>query len=417
MKNFFEFMKTIIVFLLSFFIFFTVFEINQAWSRVKDAAMKEDDRDGSVSPTEDPPTLPALEGLSLHGFISQGAFVTSHSNYLADKSQEGSYDFTETGISLIKMVDARTDLGFQLFSRKIGDTGDFDIKFDWFFLDYRWSNLLGIKIGRVKIPFGLYNDSSDIDSARVPVLLPQSIYSIQSRDYLLASTGAQVYGHISLDDQSGSLEYTVYGGTIHLDIPESSTSGVTINSITVPYLIGTRVLWESPNRAIRTGVSVQQLRIESDLTLGSSTALTLSLPATLYVGSLEYSKEKWQISAEYSRWYIDLQSSKPSLYSSTSTISERYYLMSNYYLSETVSLGSYYSYYISDTAKNATRDNQQHDWALYTRKDITNNWLLKLEGHYFYGTAALSSTLNGGQSTSSLHKNWMGLFLKTTVTF
>ena len=41
----------------------------------------------------------------------------------------------------------------------------------------------------IRLPFGLYNDINDIDAARVPILLPQSIYPATSRDYLLAQTG------------------------------------------------------------------------------------------------------------------------------------------------------------------------------------------------------------------------------------
>ena len=57
--------------------------------------------------------------------------------------------------------------------------------------DYRFKDWLGIRAGRVKIPFGLYNDSSDVDSARVPILLPQSLYPTLNRDFLLAQTGGQ----------------------------------------------------------------------------------------------------------------------------------------------------------------------------------------------------------------------------------
>ena len=38
---------------------------------------------------------------------------------------------------------------------------------DWFDLDYRWKDWLGLRAGRVKLPYGLYNDTSDIDAARV----------------------------------------------------------------------------------------------------------------------------------------------------------------------------------------------------------------------------------------------------------
>ena len=59
----------------------------------------------------------------------------------------------------------------------------------------------------------------------------------------------------------------------------------------------------------------------------------------------------------------------------------------------------------------------QHDVAATLRFDINHNWLVKLEGHFMSGTAALSADLNDGKPPSSLERNW-GVFLaKTTAHF
>jgi hypothetical protein len=53
---------------------------------------------------------------------------------------------------------------------------------DWFYLDYRFQDWFGLRAGRLKIPYGLHNEVQAIDSARVPVLLPQSVYPLQGRE-------------------------------------------------------------------------------------------------------------------------------------------------------------------------------------------------------------------------------------------
>src|SRR5260370_15972959 len=118
-----------------------------------------------------------------HAFGSQGFFVTTANNYLAESSS-GSFEFTEAGINLTKSLTRKLRTGFQLFARKLGPVGNFDVVMDWFYLDYRWQDWLGIRAGRTKLPFGLYNDTSDIDSARVPILLPQSTYPTTNLDFL-----------------------------------------------------------------------------------------------------------------------------------------------------------------------------------------------------------------------------------------
>src|ERR1041384_1788501 len=137
---------------------------------------------------------PPGDGLTveMHGFVSQGAIKTTGNNYLVANSKRGSVEFAEIGANFSGQLTDRLRVGFQLFASKLGSNGTFNVKADWFNLDYRWRDWLGLRAGRVKLPFGLYNDTSDIDAARVPVLLPQSMYSVTSRDFLLAQTGLEI---------------------------------------------------------------------------------------------------------------------------------------------------------------------------------------------------------------------------------
>src|SRR5262249_34005020 len=135
--------------------------------------------------------------LQVHAFASQGFLVTTEHDYLA-KSKDGSFEMTEVGINFTKPLTNDLRAGMQLFSRKLGATGNYSAKFDWFYLDYRWRDWLGIRAGRVKVPFGLYNEINDVDAGRVAILLPQSVYPISNRDYLLAQSGGELYGRLDL---------------------------------------------------------------------------------------------------------------------------------------------------------------------------------------------------------------------------
>src|SRR6266478_7614160 len=164
-------------------------------------------------------SLPGELGqLQVHGFISQGFLYTTDNNYLANSSR-GSFEFTELGLNFTLPATDRLTLGLQIFSHALGPIGDYRATLDWYSLDYHWRDWLGIRAGRVKVPFGLYNDSSDIDSARTAILLPQSIYPASNRDFLLAQTGGELYGFKDLG-AAGGLDYRMYGGTIFLDVKQ-----------------------------------------------------------------------------------------------------------------------------------------------------------------------------------------------------
>jgi len=361
-------------------------------------------------------TLPGqLPSLDVHAFISQGFLLTSANDYLADSSR-GSFEFSEVGLNVTLPATDRLTLGLQIFARKLGPLGDYRATLDWYYLDYHWRDWLGIRAGRVKLPFGLYNDISDIDSARTAVLLPQSVYPAQNRDFLLAQTGVEAYGYKRLGP-AGALDYRLYAGTIFLDVKPQPGSPLAVVDLNVPYVAGGRVQW-LPIDGLRLGGSLQFLRLDTDLLLASISApVAVKIPATLWVASAEYTVHDFLFAAEYSRWLVTTQSSNPSVFPEGSTTSERAYALASYRLNPWLQAGAYYSRLVPNVDRRTWPAGIQHDFALTLRFDVNQYWLIKAEGHYMRGTAGLSSSLNGNVPLSALTPDWALFAVKTTAYF
>jgi hypothetical protein len=257
-----------------------------------------------------------------------------------------------------------------------------------------------VRFGRTKLPFGLYNEINDVDAARVPILLPQSVYPAQNRDYLLAQTGAELYGYVPVGPL-GSLEYRLYGGTVYFDTEASED----VNSLTVPYVAGGRLMWLSPLAGLQLGASLQALKLQGEFTpspeslaaleAGGGTipadfdgSVSLGIPAVLWVASLEYTFQDLLLAAEYSRWRVELESETPELIPESRTVNERFYLMASYQVARWFTPGVYYAATYPDVDDRRGRDAYQHDVAVSLRYDVHPQWLVKLEGHYMRGTAA-----------------------------
>jgi hypothetical protein len=354
--------------------------------------------------------------VEVHAFAGQGFLVTTANNYLDPDTKHGTFQLSDVGINFTKHLGDKLRVGIQLFAQYFGPTGSYNAKADWFYLDYRFKDWLGFRAGRVKIPFGLYNEYNDIDSARIPILLPQSVYPEQNRNYLLAQTGGELYGYVRLAS-AGALDCRAYGGTIFLDTGAVAPSSVQFLSLTVPYLVGGRVLWETPVEGLRVGGSVQGLRLDTQL-LSQMKPASLEIPAILWVGSVEYWAHDLLLAAEYSRWHLKVDSSDPTVIpSSPPAASERAYAMIGYRASKWVQPGMYYSLLFPNVDNREGRANWQHDIATTLRFDITANWLVKFEGHFMIGTGDLMSSLNNNVPLSALDRYW-GLFLaKTTAYF
>lgn len=374
-----------------------------------------------ATPEEPPPAIipwlslpPRLPPTQIHAFVSQGYFRSTKNNYLVDDSTHGSFEFTEVGINFTQLLTDELRTGIQLFARQLGKDGDFRARMDWFYLDYRFADWLGLRAGRTKIPFGLYNEVNDIDSARVPILLPQSIYPIVNRNLLLAQTGIELYGYLGMGT-AGGLEYRVYGGTLFADQP-ALPPGWVLNKLQVPYLAGGRVMWETPT-GLRLGGSVQALRFNINFTPSGpagTPAIEEDLPFTLWLLSAEYALHDLLLAGEFSHWHADVDiTGTPK----TSITNERFYGMASYRASTWFSPGVYYSSLLTDIHKPLTRDNYQHDFAATLRFDINSYWLVKLEGHYIDGTTDVLPVLNGGTTMGMLARQWFVFLVKTTAYF
>jgi hypothetical protein len=371
----------------------------------------------------------AEPSVEIHGFVSQGFFATRYNDYLAEDSQRGSFEFTEAGVNFTSQLTDELRIGVQIFARDLGPLGNYRPQFDWYYLDYHLRDWLGLRAGRTKIPFGLYNENSDIDAARVPVLLPASVYPIANRDYLLAQTGGELYGNLKLGG-AGEVEYRAYGGTIHVDTTDADEE---IERLDVPYVYGGRLMWLTPLEGLQLGGSAQRLRLDLDFRAPEEALAPLiqanlvpadfsgivqaRIRALLWVTSLELTRSDFAFATEYSRWVVDIDSSLPVLIPEARSTSERWYAMASYRVAPWFTPGAYYSVMYPDVKKRSGRSAVQHDIALTLRYDLNAYWLLKLEGHYMLGTAGLSPAMNGGVPTSDLSPEWGLLLVKTTAYF
>lgn len=243
------------------------------------------------------------------------------------------------------------------------------------------------------------------------------MYPTENRDFLLAQTGLELYGYVQLC-AAGALEYRLNAGTIFLDTSPQPGNPIAVLELTIPYVVGGRLMWEAPVQGLRLGGSVQALRLDTTLIVPPDPApLDVEIPAVLWVASVEYLFRDLLVAAEYSRWHVDTETSDQMRFPDSSKVSERAYLRAAYRLSPRVQPGVYYSIYFPDVEQREGRAAVQHDVAATLRYDVTANWIVKLEGHFMHGTAGADSGLNDGAALDALEPNWGVFLVKTTAFF
>ena len=308
---------------------------------------------------------------------------------------------------------------------------------DWCFLDYVWKDEIGFRIGKIKLPLGLYNEERDYDMLRTSIILPGGAYNWLRREVEVGTQGGSVYGYISLNS-GGSLGYDAFAGTLSID-PDSGfkksvpRSDFLITSGEIKYVYGTRLKWLTPVRGLMLAFSTCQLN-SAYKGVSSNNQIKFKIDSPDFMRSylsMEYNHGRLTLAGEYYRITgtqkikLDLSAlSLPEQSVKDSYHGESYYVTASYRLSKWFESGVYYSVFYDDKHDHEGKKfvsigmpdylGYQKELVVSTRFDITDFWLVKLEVHFIdgVGLCAVSDNLKGFGD-----ENWMLYAFKTTFSF
>ncbi len=359
-----------------------------------------------------------LDGrLQVHGFIGQGVVNTSGNNFLGETNDSVSYDFREIGLNASYRAMPQLLFSAQVMSHRAGesDNGDPDIDYafvDWMAASGDWGRA-GVRLGRVKNPFGLYNKTRDVPFTRPSIILPQSIYFERTRKLSVSADGVNLYA-----EKFG--EFGVLSAEVILGRPPMDRAS---DEAIVPNARGDfetddtqlyQLKYESPTGQYVLALTHVNLGIKYDPAAGDSLkAGYFHFDPTIL--SAQYNAENWSATAEYARRSYGLRNFGVSALN-VSQVGESYYLQGTYrLLPKLEGLLRYDVTYGNKDDRNgrgyAARTGGHaftqytKDWTMGLRYDVTPEFMIRAEYHNMEGTAILPS-LDNPLGTSSHQKNW-----------
>lgn len=368
------------------------------------------------------PVHAADADVEIHGFASQGYIKTTEENeYPVGNSGQGSFNFNDFGINFTKRLAPDLRVGLQLFAQDRGNFGNDTITLDWAYGDYRYQDWLGVRVGKVKIPLGLYNESRDNDALRNPILLPQGLYSDYFRDVTNSVLGLGIYGTKQAGG-AGKFAYQFNVGTLPLNSDSALAGALAATEMSSGPTYNYGLEWQPPVDGLR--LAVTGLSTEWKTTFGNPAAPThLSIsPFQRQIYSVEYVRDKLTLNAEYGIENLDFD------WGFGGPVEKRrgdsWYVGSAYRFTDWMELGAYYNAYYQDRNH---RDGSNHlaygmpndfnmyqkDAALTLRLDPMRNVVVKFEGHVLQGTAL--NWLNFAPAT--MVKDWTLFAAKVTYNF
>ncbi|MGR8952013.1 MAG: hypothetical protein ACU83V_06335 [Gammaproteobacteria bacterium] len=344
--------------------------------------------------------------IQVHGFLAQSMFHTSDNNLFGQSDDGISMGITEIGLNASYQPHDRLSFAIQGLYRRAGDIDRGSVRVDYGLADLTlWEHdtgRIGLRAGRTKIPFGLYNETRDVAFTHPTILLPQGIYFDRSRSLLTSADGGSFYVEQRTDygDFVFKFNYAEPLGD-NEEIRSTLLGPAAMGEFSAQPAIATQLSYELNGGEYIFAVSHMDLKLDYRPLPGDRFMDGRSHIRPLMF-SAQYNGEKLTLTGEYDyRWntwkgYQTIPDRQ--------TITESWYVQGSYQILPRWQATVRYDTIVADT-DNRHGDGLDRiglpnyiafaqDWMVGLRWDISESWMLRGEYHRVHGTIWLPQADN-----------------------
>lgn len=326
-------------------------------------------------------------------------FRRSTANSYLGADSTGTWDNNFLGLVVSGKANEKTRVWAQLQA-----TTTLSPRFTWMFADYQVNENVSTHVGRIKFPFGLYNETISNQALR-PSISEPVVYAHGAADMTY-----DAYHGVGVDWHLGSsLLAQAFGGNIFVQPEDKETTLRDVN------VIGGRLTYNTPVDGMRLMVSANRTTVEAMVVPG------VGLPGNptgekakedRAMLSFDYMAHEWDIKAEYN--YHKTPALLTQVPPQTSDIKAK-----AYYFQVAYDIGKYtpyarYDYLNTDTT--ATNDPVQYQkiYVIGVGYKVADNVNLRVEQDFNHGyalandeTQALGLTPKLDWNTTMISANFM----------
>lgn len=234
--------------------------------------------------------------LAIHGYLTQGYGAADGARFYGLRSQ-GSSDFR---VAALQLRYDRDDDGIliQLNHRRLGESRipDFEssVNLNWAFYERRsQSGLTTLKVGRVPVPRGIYNELRNVGVV-LPMYRAPIIFYDEGAYFSETLDGATV-AHAFRDGKPWSLDVSAYFGGWSLLAYDQTTDVFEIGRVRAENAVGAQLWLNTPIEGVRLGGSAQAYKWESR---DESNTIAARQDVWELQGSLDATRARWFLRAE-----------------------------------------------------------------------------------------------------------------------
>lgn len=362
--------------------------------------------------------------IEFHGFLTQGFFHSSDNNIFGQSDDGITPGLTEIGLNSSYQPFDRLRFTAQGLYRRNGDVDRGSVRLDYGLADLTLLNdesrRIGIRAGRVKTPYGLYNETRDVSFTHPTILLPQGIYFDRSRTLLISSDGGSLYAEQRTRYGDFFFKFNVGVPSVDNNEMRANILGLAAKGeLQAEPAFAAQFSYEVNGGEYIFAVSYVNLELEYQPAAGEEFS-NGKVHLQPLVFSAQYNGEKFSLTGEYDyRWnsISEFTGSPPDFKS----VTESWYIQGGYQILPQLQANVRYDVLYNDKDDRGGQGvtafglpnhfAYANDWMFGLRWDLAASWMLRAEYHRVHGTAWLSQADNPNRNSTVQDWDLYGLQL------
>ena len=300
--------------------------------------------------------------------------LSGYATYTKSYGINNEFNFNEIldfGINLNYRINNNIYISLQPVSRSN------KIQLDYGLISILINNNIDLMLGRIKIPYGFYNETRDVPFTRPSVLLPQSIYPNKLRDFALSSDGIMLkYSNVINNYYNLGINIGV-GYPLISDGYKINFFPMNINEIKLESKLSKVLIINLDSIDLTKSLKYSYINSES-----KSENNYTGLSFNTHVLSGQYNFNDFRLTSEYSSSTADIKNG-------INSASQGLYFQIEYFLNSKFTLLSRYDIQRVQFDNDYIKDNNYHGWAFNVKYKLIDNLNLNLFYQSSLGTNPL----------------------------
>ncbi len=320
---------------------------------------------------------------NVHGYLSQ-AYARSNGHQIFGVPKRGTSDYRSLALQFRFDANLKSTIIIQLSHKRMGESPvmkvEDDIELDWAFCNYKFNESHSIKIGKIQLPLGIYNEIRDVGVLLPFYRVPYAQYG--EGNYMSETIDGFSYTYLLNKLSPWSLKFDLYAGQwtwtewALITNPYTNENMQVVETAKIDDALGVQFWCDSPLEGLRLGFGGYRGDVSGGLTFSENgwvgaeelAALSFSLDATF---------EKYFLRSEYTRILLRKNDAQAYLY----------YTQAGFHLTDKLSVNGQHGVFRIKDAPSKTLNRKVDvpffkDYAISLKYDVVSSFVLKLEMHW-----------------------------------